>query len=152
MSSLLGNSSLFVVPPLSFRRIPSNLPPKRGNTNSKNRCFLPSRAKVAFVVGAASFWLRRLGETIVSERHAGRTPKRGGAIFGNGMGAREWIRSFQDSPSGSASDSPVSAVPSLFMRPQPIRLHRRDVTGTQRKPCFVALLIHRSGESSETEK
>ena len=100
----------------------------------------------------ASFWLRRLGETIVSERHAGRTPWRCGAIFGNGMGAREWIRRFQDSPSGSAADSPVSAVPSPFMRSQPIRLHRRDVTGTQRKPCFVALLVHRSGESSETEK
>ena len=45
----------------------------------------------------------------------------------------------------SASDSPVSAVPSPFMRSRPIRLQRRDDTGTQRKPCFVALLISRSG-------
>ena len=52
----------------------------------------------------------------------------------------------------SASDSPVSAVRSPFIRSTPIRLHRRDGTGTQRKPCCVARLIHRSGESSETEK
>ena len=55
-------------------------------------------------------------------------------------------------PASSAADSPVSAVPSPFMRSPPIRLHRRDDTGTQRKPCFVALLISRSGESSGTEK
>ena len=47
---------------------------------------------------------------------------------------------------------------SASSRSKPIRLHRRDDTGTQRKPCCVALfdyiafLIHRSGESSETEK
>ena len=37
-------------------------------------------------------------------------------------------------------------------RSTPIRLHRRDDTRTQRKPRCVARLIHRSGESSETEK
>ena len=42
----------------AFRRNPSNLPPKGGTTNSKNRCFFPSRAKVAFMVGAASLRLR----------------------------------------------------------------------------------------------
>ena len=41
---------------------------------------------------------------------------------------------------------------SASSRSQPIRLHRRDDTGTQRKPCCVDRLIHRSGESSETEK
>ena len=85
-------------------------------------------------------------------RARGSARKRDGAIFGNGMGAREWIRRFQDSPSVSAADSPVSAVPSPVMRSPPSRLHRRDDTETQRKPCCVALVIHRSGESSETEK
>ena len=37
-------------------------------------------------------------------------------------------------------------------RSTPIHLHRRDDTATQRKPCCVARLIHRSGESSETDK
>ena len=38
------------------------------------------------------------------------------------------------------------------IRSTPIHLHRRDDTGTQRKPCCVARLIHRLGESSGIEK
>jgi hypothetical protein len=58
LSAQLGNSSLFVVPPLGgirqTFRLKAGLRTRSIGVSSRH---FPSRAKVAFVVGVASFWL-----------------------------------------------------------------------------------------------